>query len=131
MKGGRYKMKDHLLGDRLREARNNKGMTLEEVAKILNSGHSYISQLETGVRTPSLKMLQQLCDLYEVSPNYILGYEKEILEQQPAHIKKIIDEFGVPNIEKVYQFSKEKNLPIDWLIHMVETLGNEVAKIKK
>jgi transcriptional regulator with XRE-family HTH domain len=54
------------LGARLRGLRNEKGMTVEEVAAQLLCSTTKISRLETAVRRPSLRDVRDLCVLYEV-----------------------------------------------------------------
>lgn len=54
------------LGTRLRELRNERGMTVEEVAERLLCSATKISRLETGARRPSLRDVRDLCSLYEV-----------------------------------------------------------------
>lgn len=54
------------LGTRLRGLRNEKGMTVEEVAARLLCSTTKISRLETAVRRPSLRDVRDLCALYEV-----------------------------------------------------------------
>jgi transcriptional regulator with XRE-family HTH domain len=54
------------LGTRLRGLRNEKGMTVEEVAARLLCSTTKISRLETAARRPSLRDVRDLCALYEV-----------------------------------------------------------------
>jgi transcriptional regulator with XRE-family HTH domain len=55
------------LGKRLRELRNERGMTVEDVAEKLLCSATKISRLETGARRPSLRDVRDLCALYDVS----------------------------------------------------------------
>ncbi len=54
------------LGKRLRELRNQRGLTVEDVAEKLLCTTTKISRLETGARRPSLRDVRDLCDLYQV-----------------------------------------------------------------
>jgi transcriptional regulator with XRE-family HTH domain len=54
------------LGTRLRGLRNERGMTVEDVAEKLLCSATKISRLETGARRPSLRDVRDLCALYEV-----------------------------------------------------------------
>ncbi len=54
------------LGTRLRQMRNERGMTVEEVAASLLCSATKISRLETGSRRPSLRDVRDLCTLYDV-----------------------------------------------------------------
>jgi transcriptional regulator with XRE-family HTH domain len=52
------------LGNRLRELRNHRGMTVEDVAGKLLCSATKISRLETGARRPSLRDVRDLCAFY-------------------------------------------------------------------
>lgn len=54
------------LGKRLRELRNQHGLTVEDVAEKLLCSATKISRLETSARRPSLRDVRDLCSLYEV-----------------------------------------------------------------
>ena len=54
------------LGTRLRTLRNERGMTVEEVAAELLCSTTKISRLETAARRPSLRDVRDLCVLYEL-----------------------------------------------------------------
>ena len=54
------------LGIRLRELRNTRGLTVEEVAGRLLCSASKISRAETGARRPTLRDVRDLCGIYGV-----------------------------------------------------------------
>jgi len=54
------------LGIRLRELRNLRGLTVEDVAEKLLCSATKVSRLETGARRPSLRDVRDLCSLYGV-----------------------------------------------------------------
>lgn len=54
------------LGRRLRGLRNQRDLTVEEVANKLLCSATKISRLETAARRPSLRDVRDLCDLYDV-----------------------------------------------------------------
>jgi transcriptional regulator with XRE-family HTH domain len=54
------------LGRRLRDLRNQHGLTVEAVADKLLFSATKLSRLETAVRRPSLRDVRDLCALYEV-----------------------------------------------------------------
>ena len=55
------------LGTRLRQLRNGKSLTVEEVGDNLLCSATKISRIETGQRRPSLRDVRDLCRLYGVS----------------------------------------------------------------
>jgi transcriptional regulator with XRE-family HTH domain len=54
------------LGRRLRQRRNQLGLTVEDVAEKLLCSATKISRLETGARRPSLRDVRDLCNLYVI-----------------------------------------------------------------
>lgn len=61
------------MGEKLRQLRQEKGMTLKEVASVLNINLMTYAHYEHGDREPSIDMLRRLCDFYDVSADYLIG----------------------------------------------------------
>lgn len=61
------------LGKRIRAARKDKGLTGDKLAEACNVNASYLRQIESGVKTPSLPLFISLCNNLEVSPSYLLA----------------------------------------------------------
>ncbi len=64
-----------LRGDRLKKLRISRGVTQEELGKILKVTKSTICFYERGTRTPTLENLIDLSNYFEVSIDYLLGRE--------------------------------------------------------
>lgn len=60
------------MSSKIKELREKHKMTQEELADILNISKGYMSQIEIGERTPSLKILKQLSKLFSVPLDYIV-----------------------------------------------------------
>ena len=61
-----------MFGEKIRELRQKKNMTLTELAGITNLTASYISQLERNLVDPSLSSLRKIASALEVPPYYFL-----------------------------------------------------------
>lgn len=61
-----------LLGKMWQAARKAKGFTQEYVAEKLDLGPRYLSDLERDKTIGSIKTLINLCNIYEITPTYIL-----------------------------------------------------------
>lgn len=67
-----------MIGERLRTARKNKKLTLEEVARKLSTSHTTISRYEQEKRKPDPQVLRAFCELYDVSADYLLCLPKNM-----------------------------------------------------
>ncbi|MCL2862242.1 MAG: helix-turn-helix domain-containing protein [Firmicutes bacterium] len=61
---------------RLRELREEKNLTQLQLAKELGFSRNTISQYETGTREPDIKTIKKLCDFFDVSADYLLGFKE-------------------------------------------------------
>ncbi len=61
------------LNERLTELRNKKGLSKRELSLHFGLEQSTYGKYELGQRQPSLEILQQLADFFEVSTDYLLG----------------------------------------------------------
>ncbi|MDD3193350.1 MAG: helix-turn-helix transcriptional regulator [Oscillospiraceae bacterium] len=61
-----------LIGQRIKTARKAKRYTQDYVSAKANIGEKFLSQIECGNAGLSIQTLLSLCDILEVSPNYIL-----------------------------------------------------------
>lgn len=59
--------------ERLKMARQDKDITQAMAGKILNTTKQQISIYETGKQEMTVTKLKELCELYHVSADYILG----------------------------------------------------------
>ena len=60
-------------GKRLKELRQQKGVTQADLAKYLDVGATAISNYEANRNEPTLDKLIQLADFFQVSCDYLLG----------------------------------------------------------
>ena len=63
------------LGDKLHKLRLEFNMSQKEVAGIINTSPSIISNYESGELTPSVENLMALANLYHCSTDYLLGFQ--------------------------------------------------------
>jgi transcriptional regulator with XRE-family HTH domain len=71
------------IGQTIRDFRNNKGMTLGELAAKVNVSPSLISQLERGGVNPSISLLKSIADGLEV-PLFSLFDKEESKSEEPS-----------------------------------------------
>ncbi len=64
-----------MYGSRIRELRNEKGITQTALAKILNTTQKSISKYELEMLDLSTDMIIKICKFFNVSADYLLGLE--------------------------------------------------------
>ncbi|HEU4328430.1 MAG TPA: helix-turn-helix transcriptional regulator [Roseiflexaceae bacterium] len=78
-------VKQHVLqhmqrfGEKVRSLRQQRGMTVRELAEALGySGHSHISEIETGKREPRVGFILKVAEFFNVSTDQLLKDEVEL-----------------------------------------------------
>lgn len=61
------------MGERLTAARKNSGLTLEQIAEILDISYQAYRKYEKGLCNPSVEVLIKISKMYGLSTDYILG----------------------------------------------------------
>ena len=66
------------LGSRLRYYRESCNITQYEMAEYAGLSRNYISNIERDVNKPSIQVIISYCNILNVSPNDLLGYDSEL-----------------------------------------------------
>jgi len=61
------------VGNRMKDSRNAMGLTQEQVAKKLSMTQQQYSRFENGKFELNYSRLIEICELYDVSADYLLG----------------------------------------------------------
>lgn len=60
------------MGDRIRETRKKQGLTQEQLSEKIDITLEYMSQIERGLKTPSMQVFIKLVEILDVSADYLL-----------------------------------------------------------
>lgn len=74
-------MGDKLLGRRINAARKDRGITSERLSELCNINDTYMRQIESGAKIPSLPVFVTICKELRVSTSYLLA---DVLEGSGA-----------------------------------------------
>lgn len=66
-------MDKKLLGKKINIARKDKGITSEKLSELCNINATYLRQIESGAKMPSLPVFISICRELKVSPSYLLS----------------------------------------------------------
>lgn len=72
---------------RLKESRKMAGLSQGQVAKLLGLHRPAISEIEAGNRRVSAQELRQLCEIYEVDTNWVLGTKDEMADPDDPRLE--------------------------------------------
>ena len=64
---------DKCIGDNIRNIRTKKGISQKEISNALNSSQAKISKIEKGVKSIVVDDIIALCQIFNVSADYLLG----------------------------------------------------------
>ena len=64
---------ENIFGERLKELRLEKGVSLKEVGDAVGVTLNTISNYERGVREPDFEILRALCRFFQITADYLLG----------------------------------------------------------
>lgn len=78
-----------LIGERIKKARLNKGLTQEELGALLDVTKVSVCGYEKGNRTPTMEVLLKLVEVLNVSIDYLIGNDVKVLNEDsvPYEVK--------------------------------------------
>jgi len=74
---------DQVMGDVLRAARKERGLSQEALALEAGIERNYVSLIERGHNSPSIRMLFKLCKVLKVAPSELLQRAEESIRSAP------------------------------------------------
>ena len=69
------------VGDTIRELRKEKHLSQEKLADVINSHQVYISEIEKGIKQPSLTIINNIAKAFDVSLTHFMSRVEKKLEQ--------------------------------------------------
>ena len=93
------------VGNRLKKAREQSGLTQNQVAKILGIAREQVSYYENGKREIGVDDLLKFADIYGVTPSYFLNPEAEKPVAVSFRTSQLSDE-DLPVIIEAQRFLK-------------------------
>ncbi|MDR0298583.1 MAG: helix-turn-helix domain-containing protein [Streptococcaceae bacterium] len=88
-------------GEKLQAARKNKRWTQVELAKRLNLSNGTISAYETGTKYPTLEGMVKICELLDLSSDFLLGLSDNKLQQNLAELPSQSRQLAIQLIEQL------------------------------
>lgn len=119
-----------LFNERLRELRQNKGLSQSQLAEALNISKSAISMYELGRREPDLETLEGIADFFNVDINYLLGKEDGSMYYLDPEAAEIAQEVQArPELKILFDASRKVSADdLELVINMVDRLKKNEGK---
>jgi transcriptional regulator with XRE-family HTH domain len=108
-----------MFAQRLRSARKAKKLTQEELANLVGTTKTTISNYETGYSTPSFEVLSDLASVLDVSTDYLLGRSDEPQPVMNSNVEKPIPK------SQLKIFSSRLSAGIEKLGLSIESVANK------
>lgn len=64
-----------IFAKRLRELRTDAGLSMKQLANILKTSDSTVSNWENDINEPKISYLKKIAEYFDVSADYLLGLE--------------------------------------------------------
>ena len=81
-----------MLGDKIKLYRENKKMTQNEIANILDVSPATVSKYESGALEPNIKSLKRLAELFEISIDELLNDQEDKFDISKINVLDILRE---------------------------------------
>lgn len=108
-------------GERLKMARERRGMTQAQVMRLTNISDKSLSRYETNSTTPDPETIQVLVRLYDVSTDFILGFSL-VMGHAPTDAVEPADVAALGLFEKLGSLSDDARKKAEEYIEMLKTL---------
>lgn len=113
-------------GKRLKQARNKKQLTQNQVAGVLGIDYTTISKYENDKSQPDNDILQRMSSLYDVSLDWLLtgeisngkkksdkicidGEQDELTEEEAKHLKDSLEMFRLLKAKRINDNANKRN----------------------
>ncbi len=107
-------MNQKKIGSFMKELRNEKKITQEQLSEILGVSNKTISRWETGNNMPDIVLLMEISDFYDISIRELLDGKREDVN---------MDENSKETILKVTEYDNEENLIMIKKINRFSVVG--------
>jgi transcriptional regulator with XRE-family HTH domain len=90
-----------MLGEKIKELREARGITQEELAVAMSLSRPTITKYETGERTPDLITATRVAEFFGISLDHLVGHKPSVKEKLAYEIVAMFDRKGLTpdNIE--------------------------------
>ena len=97
----------NIIGERLKKARTDKGLTQEKLSEKLDVSIAFLSRIERGSSHISLKRLSQICDILQISEGSILnGSSNTSSSYLSSEFEQLLNNLSPEKQKLIYKIAK-------------------------
>ena len=90
-----------VFGKKIKECREQKGISQNELAKLINAHHSIIGKYERGEVKPSIDVVTKIASVLDTTVGYLVGEDQNInILRDPGMLKRLNDIVSFPQEDK-------------------------------
>ena len=79
-----------VIGSRIKEERLKRGLSQQQLGDLLDVTKVSVCGYENGTRTPTMETFMKLIEVLDMSPDYLLGRDINVIcEEEEKYVKKI------------------------------------------
>ena len=94
------------IGGRIREIRKQAGLTINQLAETVGIGRVYLSDIERGKNTPSLKTLEAICIALNISLSDFFAEERQELGPELRRLIETVKKLSPEQIDQLQKLLK-------------------------
>ena len=116
------------IGSRIKNLRIEKGLSQEELGKIIGVSKVSICGYEKGTKNPNIEKLEKLVDTLDVSFDYVFGHDKSIVSDssEEYHVKMSNEDIEI--IKEIKLHSELYKKMIENPKRMIELIDRKINK---
>ena len=110
------------IGPRIKELRKKKGLTQQELGKLINVTKVSISCYENGSRIPNLETFIDLVEVLDTTPDYLLGRDINVIAEENENYSVVLPKIDIEvrkelqkNEELIQFLRKDPKRSVDYL----------------
>lgn len=115
-----------IIGSRIKEERLKRQMSQQQLGDLLNVTKVSICGYENGTRTPTMETFLKLIDILEVTPDYLLGRDVNVICEEETTYTKKISKLDLDIITEIKKYPKLYSNLCSRLNRTVEILNRKV-----
>ena len=131
MKNINPKEKKASIGDRIKEIRNARHLTLQSFADILNTSPGFISDIEKGNKNPGNKIISSLKDSFDVNLNWLFTGKGKMFTPELSPINLVLLKKVIQAVEDIFiekNISLQPNKKAELIVFLFEELLEDETK---